>query len=226
MNSNTEVELPAAITSITPQKKNKNRYSVFVDETFLIGISDSTLLKRELNKGFEITPAFFKRLQKDEGYNKCKNYILKLLGRREHARKELFRKALQKDYSAEIVETVLDELEEKDFIRDERFARKYAKDKSFLKKWGPAKISAHLRKKGVEKAVAQAAVDEAFEKIDIEECLRQLILKRKNRLLREKDELKRKQKAVNYLLQKGYRSENIFRYIDDLMKTLTNQNSD
>lgn len=212
--------LPAPITSITPQKNNKKRYSIFVDETFLIGIADTTLLKRKLKVHSIITPALFKKLQRDEGYNQIKNYILKLISRREHGRKELFRKAQQKDYSPDIIEHVLSELEKKDFINDTRFANKFANDKGTLSNWGPSKITAHLRKKGVDKKISQEAVKQVYEEIDLEAQLSGLVLKRKRHFLREKDALKRKKKVINYLLQKGYQPENIYRYIDTLMNML------
>ncbi|HLR76621.1 MAG TPA: regulatory protein RecX [Balneolaceae bacterium] len=212
-----EEHLPGKITSITPQKNNKRRYSIFVDETFLIGISDTTLLKRKLKVKSTITPALYKKLQRDEGYNKAKNYFLKLLGRREHARRELARKAGRKDFSPEMIEQILYELEEKDYINDARFAKKYAADKNNLKKWGPNKIAAHLRKKGVNKGDTQRAISVTFESTDLEARLKELILKRKKHFGREANKLKRKQKIANYLLQKGYTSSSIFNLIDELM---------
>lgn len=212
--------LPAAISSITPQKNNKNRYSIFVDNAFLMGIADTTLLKHGLKKGIEVTPSLFKKLQRDEGYNKVKNYMLRLLGRREHARQELSQKAERKEFSPEMIDLVLGELAEKDFINDTRFAQKYANDKNHLNKWGPNKVSAHLLKKGVAKSITESAISATFKSTDMEERLRKLVLKRKKHFLREVNELKRKQKIVNYLLQKGYKSQTVFKYVDSILQYL------
>lgn len=220
MHSNPEVELPAPITSITPQKNNKSRYSIFVDDEFLLGVADSTLLKHQLEKKMQITPALFKQLQRDEGYNEVKNYMLKRLGDREHGREELRRKAERKDYATDVVEDVLYELQEKNYINDERFAQKYAKDKSRLKKWGPNKIKAHLRKKGISRTVADKAAEQIHQATDTEKRLLELTQKREKRFLREDNELKRKQKVVNYLLQKGYRPESIYKHIDKIVMSL------
>ena len=52
--------LPGVITAITTQKRNKERYSVFVDNEFLIGVAEETLLEHQLKKGTEITPVLFR----------------------------------------------------------------------------------------------------------------------------------------------------------------------
>jgi regulatory protein len=212
--------LPGVITSITPQKKNKERYSIFVNDTFLIGVAESTLLENNLRKGVEITPSFLRKLQRDEGRHAVKSYLLKLLSRREHARRELFNKALKKDYSANIINGVLDELEEKEFINEQRFAEQFARDKSNLNHWGPTKIQAHLRKKGISKEGTQHALDQAFESVDKKALLSTLIKKRRRHFLREEDTFKRKKKVFDYLRRKGYPPGSIYNCLDELMEML------
>lgn len=218
--------LPAAITSITPQKNNKDRYSIFVDEEFLLGVAGETLLKHQLEVEMQVTYALFKKLQRDEGYNKVKNYMLGRLSRRDHGREELRRKAARKDYPNSVIEDVLYELQEKDYINDQRFAQQYAQDKSSLKKWGPNKIKAHLRKKGISRAIAEEAADHIHQSTNTKNRLQELTTKRKKRFLREPDPLKRKKKIVNYLLQKGYRSGSIYKNIEQLMKLVNDETTD
>ncbi|MDZ7682402.1 MAG: hypothetical protein U5J63_11990 [Fodinibius sp.] len=57
MDEDIEHRLPGVITSIRVQKNNKERYSIFVDEEFLLGVAEQTLLKFSLSKGDEITSA-------------------------------------------------------------------------------------------------------------------------------------------------------------------------
>ena len=213
--------LPGVITAITPQKKNKERYSVFVDEEFLIGVSDSTLLKFELTKGVEVTPLLFQRLQRAEGRHAVKSYLLRLLGRREHARRELQIKAEQKDYPPDIIRDVLDELESKDLVNDRRFAEKYATDKSELNQWGPVKIRSHLLKKGVSDREVTQSLEKVFEDQEHKETFLNLVLKNKRRFLREENPYKRKKKVLDYLCRKGYTPGNVFRYLDELMEEIS-----
>lgn len=215
-----EPALPGVISSISVQKKNKERYSIFVDEEFLIGVAEQTLLKFNLAKGDAVTPKLFRKLQREEGRFKVKSYFLKLLGRRDHARKELFTKALKKEYPKEVINNVLDELQQKGFINDRGFADKFASDKARLSKWGPAKIKAHLLKKGLDKTDAEKSIQKAFEDEDLKETFLHLVLKRKRRFLREEDPYKRKKKVFDHLARKGYRASSIYEHLDSLMKAI------
>lgn len=214
-----EHNLPGTITSIRVQKRNKERYSIFVDETFLLGVAESTLVKFRISKGNEITPSLFRKLQREEGRFAVKSYFLKLLGNRDHARRELQTKAVRKDYPLEVIENVLDELQENDFIDDAGFAEKFAADKNKLNNWGPAKIRQHLQKKGIDRDVISSSIEKAFENQNYREIFLNLVLKRKRHFLREEDPFKRKKKIFDYLCRKGYRPENIYKYLDELTET-------
>lgn len=212
-----EHNLPGLISSISVQKRNKERYSIFVDEQFLLGVNEDTLIKYNLSKGTQITPLLYRKLQRAEGRFAVKKYLLKLLGRRAHARKELLQKALRKEYPREVIEAVLDTLEEKGYIDDADFARSYAADKYKLNKWGPSKIKAHLFKKGIDRSKAEKSVSKVFKNEDLRETFIHLVSKRKRHFLREEDDLKRKKKVISYLARKGYHSSDIYDNIDKLM---------
>lgn len=217
MNNKDEHDLPGLISSITVQKRNKKRYSIFVNEQYLMGISEETLIKNRLRKGLEITPALFRKLQRDEGRFAVRKYLLKLLGRRAHSRRELMSKALQKDYPREVIENVLLELEQKGYIDDADFARMFAKDKFSINKWGPVKIKAHLLKKGLSRNEAEKNIKHVFSNANLEETFIHLVSKRKHHFLREEHPGKRKKKVIRYLAQKGYHPSDIYDYIDKLM---------
>ncbi|PAU93398.1 hypothetical protein CK503_11730 [Aliifodinibius salipaludis] len=220
MGDESDQQLPGVISSISVQKKNKERYSIFVDEEFLIGVSEQTLLKFNLANGDTITHAILRKIEREEGRFAVKSYMMKRLGSRDHSRKELFTKAIRKEYPKNIIEKVLDELEEKGYLNDESFAVKFAQDKSHLNKWGPNKIKAHLYKKGISGTVAERSIQKVFENKNIKEVLLHLVLKGKRRFLREEDLYKRKKKVVDHLARKGYRSSSIYKHIDELMKAI------
>ncbi|TYP92609.1 regulatory protein [Fodinibius salinus] len=212
--------LPGVISAVSVQKNDKERYSIFVDDEFLIGIAEHTLLKFNLAKGDTITPSLFRKLQRQEGRSVVKSYMMKLLGRRDHARKELFTKAIRKDYEKDVIEDVLNELQQKGYLNEAKFADKFASDKSRLNKWGPQKIKSHLFKKGIPNKIAEQSIQKTFEDVDLKQRFLDLVLKRKRRFLREEDVYKRKKKVVDHLARKGYRPGNIFDHIDELMEAI------
>lgn len=212
--------LPGVISSISVQKKNKERYSIFIEEEFLIGVSDQTLLKFDLARGETITHALLRKIEREEGRFKVKSYLMERLASRDHSRKELFSKAGRKEYPENIIESVLDELEEKGYLDEQRFAESFVRDKSHLNKWGPNKIKAHLYKKGIPNSLAEQSIQKVFVEKNIKDLLLHLVLKAKRRFLREEDPYKRKKKVVDHLARKGYRSSDIYSYIDELMKAI------
>lgn len=216
-----EDNLPGVISSINIQKKNKERYSVFVNDEFLLGVAEQTLIKFSLAKGVEITPSLLKKLQREEGRFAIKSYFLNLLSRRDHARRELLIKAQKKGHPTEVIEHVLDELEQRGFINDTQFAKKYAAEKCALRKWGPLKIRSHLYKKGISKSVSNQAISEAFRDENFNKTFLTLVFKRKRRFLKEQNLFKRKKKVFNYLAQRGYRASDIYNHLDELMKQLS-----
>ncbi|HEX6982654.1 MAG TPA: regulatory protein RecX [Balneolaceae bacterium] len=215
-----EPNLPAVISSISIQKKNKERYSLFVDDEFLLGVAEQTLLKFKLTKGVEVTPLLFRKLQQEEGRFAIKSYFLNLLSRRDHARKELLDKARRKDYPAEVIKNVLDELQKKGFINDTGFAEKYASEKYRLKKWGPVKIQSYLYKKGISKDVAHQSTEKVFKDENLNKTFLTLVLTRKKRFLKEDDPFKRKKKVFDYLARRGYPPSDIYKYLDELMQEI------
>jgi regulatory protein len=220
MSNDKEHILPGIITSVTVQKRNKERYSIFVDDQFLIGIDEQTLLKLDLRKGAEVTPLLFNKIKREEGFFAVKSYLMKLLARRDHARKELLTKASRKDYSRQVILRALDELQEKDYIDDEAFAQKYAADKKHLNNWGPSKIKAYLLKKGIDRTVAEKSATQAFEGEDLTETFIHLVSKRSRHFRKEQNALKRKKKVISYLARKGFRSSSIYSCIDKLMTVI------
>ena len=72
---------------------------------------------------------------------------LRLLARREHSRRELERKLAPRAESQEALESLLDSLEQKKQLSNERFAAERAR--SMARKFGAARIRQDLKAKGV-----------------------------------------------------------------------------
>lgn len=82
----------------------------------------------------------------------AKNYCLFLLARREYSQKELFSKLTQKQYLKTDIENAIDELAEKNYQSDIRFAHQLALHR--LKQgYGKLAISYELKQKGINVAV-------------------------------------------------------------------------
>ena len=206
---NNRPELPVTVDRISVQKKNSNRFSLYGKTGFICGVSTDTLLKLQLAKGTVIDASLFEQIRMVEDREKIRNYLFDLLSRRSHAGGELFDKAVKKGFDTGIINELIDELKEKNYINDPDFACRFAVDKLRLNQWGPLKISAELLKKSIDKQVAETAIQKAVEEVNPEQICVRLIQKKKRKFLSEKDTFRRKQKIFAYFMRKGFKLETI-----------------
>lgn len=75
---------------------------------------------------------------------------MRLLVYREHSRTELRRKLQTRFPDAPEIEQVLDGLEQRDYLSDERFVEEYLKSRK-RKGYGPLRIRAELQERGISK---------------------------------------------------------------------------
>lgn len=162
-----------------------------------------------------ITPSLFSEILQKEDEWAIREYFLRLLGRRDHARRELRDKALRKKYPASAIEPILDELEQKKYINNASFAKKFASDKFEFNNWGIHKIRAELFKKGISERDINAALSQ-FEDSELKNTIIELVRKNKRKFQRAEPE-KRKKKIFDYLLRKGYDSNNILKLMNTLL---------
>ena len=128
---------------------------------------------------------------------------LRLLARREHSRAELGRKLAPRAQSPGGLESLLESLEQKKQLSNERFASERARVMS--RKFGAARIRQDLKSKGVDR--------ETIDRISSEGELERAsgILKRKYRqpaLTREE-----RAKRMRFLQSRGFSSEIIFQLL-------------
>lgn len=84
-----------------------------------------------------------------------------LLSRREHSRHELTAKLAAKfdksDYGSDLIEQVLDQLVEKNYLSDERFASQFAAQQH-ARGYGEFGVYARLAKRGIDSSIAKQAI--------------------------------------------------------------------
>lgn len=184
-----------------------------------MGISDSALAKFKLKKGDVLTQKLVNEIVEYEQRWAIREYLIRLLARRDHSRNELFKKGIKKGYPKDLLEEVLTELTEKRYINNLAFARKFARDKFRFNHWGTQKIQQELIKKGIQ----STHIQQALEELEPEEQLKKmyyLVQKASARFLRKPAE-KRRKNVFDFLLRKGYDSEVILKHLDNLLKQLS-----
>lgn len=95
-------------------------------------------------------------------YGEAKRRALNYLARREHSRKQLEIKLIQKGYQAEVIALVLDELEAENALNERRFAEAFVASRQRSNPEGKSILIQRLRQKGVNRNLATEVVREWF----------------------------------------------------------------
>ena len=150
-----------------------------------------------------------------EEYSKVMNRLQAQCSKREYCSSDVFRKAMTAfDGDKEQAAKLLDALVEDKFVDDFRYASAFAREKSRISGWGPAKISYMLMGKGIPKDL----IKEALKEIDEDEADRRMVsvLETKYRTLA--GDPHEKFKLLKFGLTRGYDYDKLAPVVDEILK--------
>lgn len=107
-------------------------------------------------------------VREDERY-RARDAALRLLGHRMRSRAELRRRLARKGFPGPVIEQTLAWLEERDYVDDRAFAEAFVRDRIRLKPRGRFGLLRELSRKGIDDAVAEAAVDNVLAAQQVDE---------------------------------------------------------
>jgi regulatory protein len=161
-----------------------------------------------------LTAAKLVTLLEWDQYPRLRQRMIDLLARRPHSRFELKQKAMNNGFKAELAENVINSLADSGYVNDAIFALALARDKFKLNKWGPNRIRAALKSKGISDNHIKAAIEAISDSETQELRIRKLLEKHSPKLAKESDFYKRKKKAYDFLIRKGYRHSDVMKIIE------------
>jgi regulatory protein len=204
------------ITRLESQVHNDDRVSVYLDGEFAFGIHEDLVVKHSLQVGATLTPEGVRELEQDEQYVDAKQAALDYLAYKPRTEEEVRRKLGQEDVPSPVIEDVIARLYELEYLDDEAYAHDYAHNRFSSKKYGPVRIRRELTERGVDRRLADAAVDELFAEVDVTAAAWTHAEKRWPRLAGEDDPRRRRQKMYRYLRRRGFTSNTIRPILDEL----------
>jgi regulatory protein len=146
----------------------------------------------------------------------ARKILLDQLTGQARTRFELRAKLAQKNVPEEIAEKLLDRFEEVGLIDDAAFARAWVESRSRARGLAPRALADELRRKGVDREAAQAAlelVDPAAQRVRARE-----LVDKKLRSLRGVDEVTATRRLVGLLARKGYSSSLAFAVVREALE--------
>lgn len=176
---------------------------MFLDGEFTFGIHQNLLLKIGLHTGDEISPVQVNDYKRQDQLLAAKDAAYRLLQYRQRSIHEMRTRLGQKDFSADIVDAVVDELIERDLLNDRKFAQIFAEDQLSRKNIGPIRLRAELQKKYLSKQIISEVVEKIYQKYDIREQA-ELAAEKKRKSLARLDSETAYRRLTSYLARRGF----------------------
>jgi len=195
------------ITRIEIQKKNKNRYSVFLDEEFAFGIDQDVLLSHGLHKGIKLSQKQIDEIQFADRKKSAKDRALRFLSYRDRSEKELRDKLKGLDYDEMIISWVISELKRLQLIDDQNFAYLFSKNKIFTKPCGEYLLRRELKIKGISDRIIDETIKRIYAEKDQYGMAYDVALKKYTKDKDKIDTIKLKKRISDLLLRRGFNWE-------------------
>jgi regulatory protein len=186
---------------ITGVRERRGKARVFVDGEFWAEIDAGVAVERGLREGVTLGLEELEEARVAGERALAMARALNFLGYRARSEKEVRDRLRRYGYGEETVGGVVGRLEELGYLDDEDFARLAAREKA--RRYGPRRVSAELRKSGVDAELARSVVDEEFGwRSEIDEA-RSSAARRYNRGGSDAEA----RRVYGFLMRRGYSAE-------------------
>ncbi len=189
--------MPNVITSISIQKKNKNRFNIFINEQYAFSLNCQHA--ENLHIGDHLTKNKIEDLKQTDEQDTAYSRALFYLQFRSRSRMETKRYLKDKEFSSEAITSALSRLETNGYINDLEFARLWIENRLRFKPKGVYALTGELREKGIDEQI----VKDILKDFDESESAWAAVAPRLNRLKKlERNEFNKK--IYSFLSYRGF----------------------
>ena len=187
------------ISNISFEKK---KFHILFDNGEKVEISEETLVEFGLYKGQEVEDEIIDKLKFEDEKSSALLLSYKFL-QRNKTEKQLIDYLFKNKVRREIIDTIIPILNEKKYLNDEDYARRYLNDAMNINRYGKIKIIYMLKSKGIKNDIIEKVMtdyDYELEYLNVEELLRK-------KLDRNENDPKKINSAKKYLQGRGFEFE-------------------
>jgi regulatory protein len=203
------------ITKITTQKKQKDRFNIYVNdgatERYAFSVDEDVLIKYQLKKGMEIDEFTQMEVLYQDTVRKALATAIQYLAIRMRSEKEVKDYLKQKEIEDPVIQEVIHRLYNLNYLNDEEFAIAYVRTQINTSDKGPSVVKMELKEKGIETTSLEKALAEFTFDIQITKAVQ--LCEKAQKKKRTDSEYIFEQKLKQALLRKGYP----FSIIDEAM---------
>lgn len=206
------------ITGVHQDQKQKQRYHIYIDDSFAFSVHEDILVKYNLFKGTQIDEVFFQEVVLAEEKHKAYLAALRYLGIRPRTSSQLQAYLLEKGFSSPIAEEVCQRCKEQRYLDDQAFARQWVDERLRIKPRSSYMLRMELQQRGVEKTIVEEAVSAVSREDEL--AAARALVEKKLRRLTGKPNPDEERKLLSMLMRKGF-SHSIVQQIRGEMRQRT-----
>ncbi len=200
------------VVDIQVQKRRKNRRNIYLDDGSVFGVSEDVFISIPIHIGDTISDQVFNDILESDSKSKIYNSAISLLSYRMRSKSELKDRLIRKNYNEDGIMDVINNLELKGYLDDEKFAYAFAKEKVKNKLIGPAALKFEMSSHKLDLELIDRTINSIYDMFPQKMIINRLITKWKVKDSIGKDP-KIKSRIINRLKNKGF-------YWDDIQSAI------
>ncbi|QFK70300.1 recombination regulator RecX [Pradoshia sp. D12] len=194
------------ISKIEQQKKNKNRFNIYITEEgqperYAFSVDDDLLVRMRLSKGMEVDELSIMEIQYRDHIQKAFQSAVNYLSYRIRSEHEVISYLSEKEWEQAVIDEVIHKLREYRYVDDEEYANAFVRTQMNVSKKGPDVIRTELLNKGISEKDQQTALSQYtndLQRENAEEWASKTLKKSKGSMKEAK------QKTIQFLVRKGF----------------------
>ena len=144
------------ITAIEPQARHANRFNLYIDDKFAMGIS--AIVAAKLRVGQALDDATSAALAREEAYETAHEQALRYLEPRPRSSAELKQQLRKKKVADEIIEQVIARLTEAGLLDDAAFAKYWVENRETFRPRAGRALRFEMKRKGLSDETIKQAI--------------------------------------------------------------------
>lgn len=188
---------------------NKGKIKIWLEDGMFLTVYKKEVRQLELKLGKELTEQQYKEIMNDILVPRAKKRAMHLLEKMDRTEMQLREKLKQNEYPEYAIDEAIGYVKNFHYIDDFRYACNYIRYRSKSK--SRRQMVMELYRKGISKEDVQRAIDEESQEPDESLKIQKWLDKKKFNA--ESADVKEKQKIYQFLLRKGFQSQDIMKAI-------------
>lgn len=211
------------ITALRAQQHDSQRVNVFIDDEFALGVSLNTISREGLFVGKAIDAEAWARLEAAESANRALQVALRFLETRPRSVAEVRERLRTKGVDSAAVEVTIARLTDLGLLDDATFTRFWVENRLTCRPRGAHALRDELRRKGVDRAVIDAALSEQQVAADEPERAMTLARAALRKYRDASDRASFQRRLGGYLQRRGFGFETIMPILETLWEELQHE---